>query len=81
MDGFVRILASAAVLVGAGLALGTATEGSKGVQVYLDSLPLSGTRVDQGVTLVPVRALAQASGAASLACALLTKGRRIESGK
>ncbi|WP_084542368.1 beta-propeller fold lactonase family protein [Calidithermus chliarophilus] len=79
MDGFVRILASAAVLVGAGLALGTATEGSKGVQVYLDSLPLSGTRVDQGVTLVPVRALAQASGAglqwdASRKAATLTRG-------
>lgn len=60
MDKFVRLFVSATVLLGVGLALSAATPESGGVQVYLDSLPLRGVRVHQGVTLIPVRALAQA---------------------
>lgn len=53
MDKFIQI--SVAVLVSAGLALAGSTRAeSKGIQVYLDSLPLSGVQVEQGVTLAPV---------------------------
>lgn len=61
MDKFIQI--SAAVLVGAGLALAGSTPALGGIQVYLDSLPVSGVQVEQGVTLAPVRTLAQATGA------------------
>ena len=64
MDKFIQI--SAAVLVGAGLALAGGPPALGGIQVYLDSLPMSGVQVEQGVTLAPVRTLAQATGACLL---------------
>jgi YVTN family beta-propeller protein len=79
MDKFVQILA--AVLLGTGLALADSPQAEGGgIQVYLDSLPLSGAQVRQGTTLAPVRPLAQAAGVnlewdASLKAAKLTRGR------
>lgn len=77
MDKFIQI--STTMVLTSGIALGGSHLGNQGIKVYLDSLPLSSVRIEQGVTMIPVRTLSQVAGAslqwdASLKVATLTRG-------
>lgn len=64
MDKFIQILVAGLVSASLAFAGSDPMASSSGVGIYLDSLPLTGeVRVDQGVTLVALRPLAQVSGA------------------